>query len=79
MAQQPGMAGGLPDEEVALAGTSGTWAGGTTDGWTYQVAGHVAGWVAGQVVAGIGSGVQRGIWGSGMVRGCSGVPQRVAR
>jgi len=55
------MASGLPDEEVALAGTSGTWVGGTTDNWTCQVAGQVAGRVAGQVVAGIGSGVQRGI------------------
>jgi len=43
------MAGRLPDEEVALAGTSGTWAC------------QVAGWVAGQVAAGIGSGVQKGI------------------
>jgi len=32
--QRLGMAGGLPDKEVALAGTSGTWAGGMTDGWT---------------------------------------------
>jgi len=56
-----GMAGGLPDEEVALAGTSGTWAGGMTDDWTCQVAGQVAGWVAGQVAVEIGSGVQRGI------------------
>ena len=61
MVQQLGMAGRLPDEEVALAGTSGTWAGGMTDDWTCQVAGHVAGWVAGQVAAGIGLGVQRGI------------------
>ena len=43
VAQWLGMAGGLPDEEVALAGTSGTWAGGMTDGWTCQVAGQVAG------------------------------------
>jgi len=43
MAQQLGMVGGLPDKEVALAGTSGTWAGGTTDDWTCQVAGQVAG------------------------------------
>jgi len=57
MAQQLGMAGGLPDEEVALAGTSGTWAGGMTDDWTCQVAGQVAG----QVAAGIGLGMQRGI------------------
>jgi len=57
MAQWLGMAGGLPDKEVALAGTSDTWAGGTTDNWTCQVAGQVAG----QVAAGIGSGVQRGI------------------
>jgi len=61
MAQRLGMVGGLPDKEVALAGTSGIWAGGTTDDWTYQVAGQVVGWVAGQVAAGIGSGVQRGI------------------
>jgi len=61
MAQRLGMAGGLPDEEVALVGTSGTWAGGTTDDWTCQVAGQVAGWVARQVAAGIGSEVQRGI------------------
>jgi len=47
------MAGRLPDEEVALAGTSGTWA--------CQVTGQVAGRVAGQVAAGIGSGVQKGI------------------
>jgi len=53
MAQRLGMAGGLPDKEVALAGTSGTWAGGMIDDWTCQV--------AGQVVAGIGSGVPRGI------------------
>jgi len=57
VAQWLGMAGGLPDKEVALARMSGTWAGGTTDDWTCQVAGQVAG----QVVAGIGSGVQRGI------------------
>jgi len=57
VAQQLGMAGGLPDKEVALVGTSGTWAGGTTDDWTCRV----AGWVAGQVAVGIGSGVQRGI------------------
>jgi len=57
MAQRLGMAGGLPDKEVALAGTSDTWAGGTTDDWTCQVAGQVAG----QVAVGIGSGVQRGI------------------
>jgi len=56
-----GMAGGLPDEEVALVGMSDTWAGGMTDDWTCQVAGQVAGQVTGQVVAGIGSGVQRGI------------------
>jgi len=61
VAQRLGMAGGLPDEEVALAGTSGTWARGMTDGWTCQVTGQVAEWVAGQVAAGIGSGVQRGI------------------
>jgi len=61
MVQWLGMAGGLPDEEVALAGMSGTWAGGMTEGWTCQVAGQVAGRVAGQVVAGIGLGVQRGI------------------
>jgi len=73
------MAGGLPDEEVVLAGTSGTWAGDMTDDWTCQVAGQVAGRVAGQVAVGIGSGVQREIEGSGMVRGCSWVPQRVAR
>jgi len=48
-----GMASGLPDKEVALVGTSGTWAGGMIDDWTCQV--------AGQVVAGIGLGVQRGI------------------
>jgi len=57
MAQRLGMASGLPDEEVALAGMSGTWAGGTTDDWTCQVAGRVAG----QVVVGLDSGVQRGI------------------
>ena len=57
MAQRLGMAGGLPDEEVALAGTSGTWAGGTTDDWTCRVAGQVAG----QIAVGIGSGVQKGI------------------
>jgi len=34
VAQRLGMAGGLPYEEVALVGTSGTWAGGTTDDWT---------------------------------------------
>jgi len=51
--QQLGMAGGLPDGEVALVGMSDTWAGGTTDDWTCQV--------AGQVAAGIGLGVQRGI------------------
>ena len=51
------MAGGLPDEEVALVGMSGTWAGDMTDDWICQVTGRVAG----QVVAGIGSGVQRGI------------------
>jgi len=61
MAQRLGMAGGLPDKEVALVGTSSTWAGGTTDNWTCQVTGQVAGWVAGQVAAGIGLGVQRGI------------------
>jgi len=61
VAQWLGMAGGLPDKEVALAGMSGIWAGGTTDGWTCQVAGQVAEWVAGQVAAGIGLGVQRGI------------------
>jgi len=55
------MASGLPDKEVALAGTSGTWAGGMTDGWTCRVAGQVAERVAGQAVAGIGSGVQKGI------------------
>jgi len=61
MAQRLRMAGGLPDKEVALAGTSDTWAGDTTDDWICQVAGQVAGRVAGQVVVGIGSGVQRGI------------------
>jgi len=61
VAQRLGMAGGLPDKEVALAGTSGTWAGGMTDDWACQVAGQVAGRVAGQVAAGIGSGMQRGI------------------
>jgi len=61
VAQWLGMAGGLPDEEVALAGTSGTWAGGMTDDWTCRVAGRVAERVAGQVAAGIGLGVQRGI------------------
>jgi len=59
--QQLGMAGGLPDKEVALVGTNGTWVGGTTDDWTCRVAGQVAEWVAGQVAVGIGSGVQRGI------------------
>jgi len=59
--QQLGMAGGLPDEEVALVGMSGTWAGGMTDDWTCQVADQVAGRVAGQIAAGIGLGVQRGI------------------
>jgi len=34
VAQQLGMAGGLPDKEVALAGTSGTWAEDMTGGWT---------------------------------------------
>jgi len=61
VAQWLGMAGGLPDKEVALAETSCTWAGGTTGDWTCRVAGQVAEWVAGQVAAGIGSGVQRGI------------------
>ena len=57
MAQRLRMAGGLPDKEVALAGTSSIWAGGATDDWTCQVAERVAG----QVAAGIDSGVQRGI------------------
>ena len=61
MVQRLGMAGGLPDEEVALVGMSSTWAGGTTGGWTCQVTGQVARRVAGQVAVEIGSGVQRGI------------------
>jgi len=61
MAQWLGMAGGLPDKEVALAGMSGTWAGGMMGGWTCRVVGQVAEQVAGQAAVGIGSGVQKGI------------------